>query len=51
VPQPRRRRPEALRAAWARYEDEQPDDVPRSRAQQAQLYWGSLARRFLERED
>jgi hypothetical protein len=41
----------ALLSAWARYEDEQPDGAPRSRAQQARSDWGSMARRFLERED
>lgn len=40
-----------LLSAWARYEDEQPDGGPRSRAQQARSDWGSMARRFLERED
>ena len=40
-----------LLSAWARYEDEQPDGAPRSRAQQARSDWGSMARRFLERED
>jgi hypothetical protein len=40
-----------LLSAWARYEDEQPDGMPRSRAQQARSDWGSMARRFLERED
>ncbi len=40
-----------LLSAWARYEDEQPDGVMRSRAQQARSDWGSMARRFLEREE
>lgn len=40
-----------LLSAWARYEDEQPDGPPRSRVQQARSDWGSMARRFLERED
>jgi len=42
---------ELLRAAWACYEDEQPDGAVRSRAQQTRSDWGSMARRFLERED
>ena len=40
-----------LLSAWARYEDEQPDGAPRSRAQQARSDWGSMARRFLERDE
>ncbi len=40
-----------LRAAWPRYEDEQPDGAAGSRAQQARSAWGSMVRRFLERED
>jgi len=40
-----------LFSAWARYEDEQHDGAARNRAQQARSDWGSMARRFLERED
>jgi hypothetical protein len=40
-----------LLSAWARYEDEQPDGQLRSRAQQTRSDWGSMARRFLEREE
>lgn len=40
-----------LLAAWARYEDEQPDGVLRSRAQEARTDWGRIARQFLEREE
>lgn len=40
-----------LLSAWARYEDEQADGNARTRAQQSRSDWGSMARRFLERED
>lgn len=40
-----------LLAAWARYEDEQPDGVRRSRAQETRVDWGKIARQFLEKED
>jgi len=36
-----------LLMAWARYEDEQPDGLPRDRAQEARADWGRLARQFL----
>ena len=36
--------------AWARYEDEQPDGLMRSRAQQARYDWGTIAGRFLAGE-
>ncbi len=36
--------------AWARYEDEQLDGIPRQRAQEARIGWGSIARRFLQQE-
>src|SRR5581483_7238194 len=39
-----------LLMAWARYEDEQPDGIRRTRAQEARTDWGSIARKFLERE-
>ena len=40
-----------LLTAWARYEDEQPDGNPRTRAQDARTDWGRIARQFLDRED
>jgi len=40
-----------LLSAWARYEDELPDGVQRTRAQDARVDWGRMARLFLERED
>jgi hypothetical protein len=40
-----------LLAAWARYEDEQPDGTPRTRAQDARNDWGRIARQFFEREE
>jgi len=39
-----------LLAAWARYEDEQPDGPRRLSAQEARSDWGRLARRFLSKE-
>lgn len=39
-----------LLSAWARYEDEQPDGILRTRAQEARTDWGRMARLFLERE-
>jgi hypothetical protein len=40
-----------LLTAWARYEDEQPDGVRRTRAQDTRTDWGRIARQFLEREE
>ena len=40
-----------LLTAWARYEDEQPDGILRSRAQETRTDWGRIARRFLEQEE
>ena len=34
--------------AWARYEDEQQSEQARSRAQEARIDWGRMARRFLD---
>ncbi|MFM6402374.1 ATP-binding protein [Planktothrix sp.] len=39
-----------LLMAWARYEDEQPDGIRKSGAQDARTDWGRIARRFLENE-
>ncbi|MHB8804601.1 MAG: ATP-binding protein [Coriobacteriia bacterium] len=39
-----------LLAAWARYEDEQPNPQLRERAQEVRSDWGRLARRFLSKE-
>ena len=39
-----------LLMAWARYEDEQPDGAPRSRAQETRVDWGKMAKKFLEAE-
>lgn len=39
-----------LLMAWARYEDEQPDGLPKSRAQETRVDWGRIARKFLEKE-
>ena len=40
-----------LLAAWARYEDEQPDGKRRQDTQDARIDWGRMARQFLEREE
>ncbi len=40
-----------LLAAWARYEDEQPDGKRRQDTQDARVDWGRIARQFLEREE
>ncbi|MFV9505664.1 MAG: ATP-binding protein [Oscillochloridaceae bacterium umkhey_bin13] len=40
-----------LLAAWARYEDEQPDGRLRNQTADARNDWGRLARRFLERDE
>jgi len=40
-----------LLMAWARYEDEQPDGLRRIRVQESRTDWGTIARKFLERED
>lgn len=37
-----------LLMAWARYEDEQPDGMRRTQAQDARVDWGRMARQFLE---
>ena len=37
-----------LLTAWARYEDEQPDGIRKTRAQEARSDWGRIARQFLE---
>ncbi len=39
-----------LLLAWARYEDELPDGLPRERAQDARVDWGKVARDFLRQE-
>ncbi len=39
-----------LLMAWARYEDEQSDGLPRNRAQQTRYDWGTMSRLFLEGE-
>lgn len=40
-----------LLAAWARYEDEQPDGKRRQDTQDARVDWGRIARQFLEDEE
>ena len=40
-----------LLAAWARYEDEQPDGKRRQDTQDARVDWGRIARQFLESEE
>jgi len=40
-----------LLTAWARYEDEQPDGIRKTRAQEARSDWGRIARQFLEIEE
>lgn len=40
-----------LLMAWARYEDEQPDGILRTRSQESRIDWGRIARQFLENED
>lgn len=40
-----------LLAAWARYEDEQPDGKRRQDTQDARVDWGRIARQFLENEE
>lgn len=42
---------ELLLMAWARYEDEQPDGNPRTRASGARWDWGRMASQFLEDDD
>jgi hypothetical protein len=37
-----------LLMAWARYEDEQPDGLPRQKTQDTRLDWGRIARNFLQ---
>ncbi len=39
-----------LLLAWARYEDEQLDGVPRERTQDARTDWGKIARDFMRQE-
>ncbi len=39
-----------LLMAWARYEDEQPDNKRKNDAQDARIDWGRIARRFLDNE-
>lgn len=40
-----------LLSAWARYEDEEPDGIRKTRAQDARSDWGRMARQFLEIEE
>ncbi|MGB5634314.1 MAG: hypothetical protein WBM86_16250 [Waterburya sp.] len=40
-----------LLAAWARYEDEQPDGKRRQDTQDTRVDWGRIARQFLEQEE
>jgi hypothetical protein len=40
-----------LLTAWARYEDEQPDGIRKTRAQDARSDWGRIARQFLDLEE
>jgi hypothetical protein len=40
-----------LLTAWARYEDEEPDGIRKTRAQDARSDWGRMARQFLEIEE
>jgi hypothetical protein len=40
-----------LLAAWARYEDEQPDGKRRQDTRDARVDWGRIARQFLESEE
>jgi histidine kinase/DNA gyrase B/HSP90-like ATPase len=40
-----------LLTAWARYEDEQPDGIRKTRAQEARSDWGRIARQFYEVEE
>jgi hypothetical protein len=40
-----------LLTAWARYEDEQPDGIRKTRAQEARSDWGRIARQFYEIEE
>jgi hypothetical protein len=42
---------ELLLFAWARYEDEQPNALARSRSQDARIDWGRLARDFMSDEE
>jgi len=40
-----------LLAAWARYEDEQPEGKRRQELQDTRVEWGKIARQFLESEE
>ena len=40
-----------LLAAWARYEDEQPEGKRQQNLQDSRVEWGKIARQFLESEE